>query len=168
VLALNRQDLLIVQVVGRHLALPLDAVHEIVAVPLLIAPPNSARFVEGFFDYRGAAVPVVRLDRLFDLPEERLGVYAPLVMLRTERLPLALHVARSVAITSRRFHEIRLIDSAESCQGLVSGQFLFGGHTAYLVTVEQLLLERERRTIAAHQALIASRLGQLAKPTDVA
>ena len=48
----------------------------------LFAPPGLPAGLAGFLDLRGTAVPIVRLDRLFDLPELRPGLHTPMIVLR--------------------------------------------------------------------------------------
>lgn len=66
---------------GHRLALPADAVAEIVFEPRLARPPGMPAALAGVMDWRGVLVPVVRLGRLFGLPEAP-GAFRKLVVLR--------------------------------------------------------------------------------------
>ena len=61
-------------------AVPLEEVHSIVHLPALSRPPGMPVLLEGFLNLRGKVVPVVRLDRLFELPEKGLGPYTILLV----------------------------------------------------------------------------------------
>ena len=46
----------------------------------------------GFLDLRGTAIPIVRLDRLFDLPERQPGLHTPMIVLRGVLGPIGILV----------------------------------------------------------------------------
>ena len=64
------ENLLVFHTSGLSCAFPLEAVREIVPMARLSSPPGLPSGLEGFLDLRGIAVPIVRLDRLFDLPAQ--------------------------------------------------------------------------------------------------
>src|SRR5258708_2578808 len=72
--------------------LPLDAVREILPLAQLSQPPGMPSLLAGFLNLEGIAVPVVRLSRLFELPEQTPGLYAPLLIVRAADLTVALLV----------------------------------------------------------------------------
>jgi chemotaxis signal transduction protein len=66
----HAQNLLIFHACGLDCAFPLEAVREIVPMASLVAPLGLPAAVAGFLDLRGTAIPIIRLDRLYDLPEQ--------------------------------------------------------------------------------------------------
>ena len=62
------QNVLIFHTSGLDCAFPLEAVQEIVPMATLYCPPGMPSGLAGFLDLRGTAVPIIRVDRLFDLP----------------------------------------------------------------------------------------------------
>ena len=60
---------------GLDCAFPLETVREIVPMARLSCPPGLPTGLVGFLDLRGTAIPIVRLDRLFDLPEQQAGLH---------------------------------------------------------------------------------------------
>ncbi len=76
------QNLLIFHSSGLDCAFPLEAVREIVPMAMLSSPPGLPSGLAGFLDLRGTAIPIVRLDRLFDLPEQLPGLHTPMIVLR--------------------------------------------------------------------------------------
>lgn len=73
--------LMVFSLAGTRLALPADAVAEVVLEPRLVRPPGMPAALAGVMDWRGVLVPVVRLGRLFGLPDIP-GAFRKLVVLR--------------------------------------------------------------------------------------
>src|SRR5580704_11760871 len=76
------QDLLIFHTSGLHCAFPLASVREIVPMATLYSSPGLPSALAGFLDLRGTPVPIIRLDRLFGLPEQLPGLHTPMIVLR--------------------------------------------------------------------------------------
>src|SRR5579872_2017223 len=86
------QNLLIFHVSGLDCAFPLDAVREIVPMAWLVAPLGLPPALAGFLNLRATAVPIIRLDRLFGLPEQRPGFHTPMIVLHRARGPIGIMV----------------------------------------------------------------------------
>src|SRR5271155_5749496 len=86
------QDLLVFHSSGLDCAFPLEAVREIVPMARLSTPPGLPSGLAGFLDLRGTAIPIVRLDRLFDLPEQQPGLHTPMIVLRGVLAPVGILV----------------------------------------------------------------------------
>src|SRR4051812_6590060 len=69
--------LVVFHLAGQAYALELGAVQEIVLMAALSRPPGLPSMLEGFLNLAGTAIPVVRLDRLFRLPEQMPGMFTP-------------------------------------------------------------------------------------------
>ena len=65
----STRNLLVFHLSGLNCAFPLEAVREVVPMASLSSPPGLPSGLLGFLDLRGTAIPIVRLDRLFDLRE---------------------------------------------------------------------------------------------------
>ena len=76
------RNLLIFQTSGMDCALPVESVREIVPMAMLSEPPGLPSGMAGFLNLRGVAIPIVHLDRLFNLPEQRPGLNTPMIVLR--------------------------------------------------------------------------------------
>src|SRR5438128_1451705 len=97
----EQRRLLLFHIGAQAYALPLQEVAEIVPMAELFCPPNLPTMLAGFLNLGGTAVPVLRLDRLFDQPDVTLGCYTPLVLLRNPDHRLALlveKVSRIIAV----------------------------------------------------------------------
>ena len=160
--SIDRQSLLVFTVAGRRLGLPLDDVRRVVPLPLLQPPAGAPAFVEGFFDFRGAPLAVVRIDRLLHLGEQKLGVYSPLLVLKNAEPAIALHVARVVSILKSSEFEVQPIGRDETFNACVVGRFSDRGETVYLLSTDNILLVEERAKIAAQRAMKKRRLDELA------
>ena len=86
------RNLLIFRSSGLDCAFPLEAVREIVPMARLSCPPGLPTGLVGFLDLRGTAIPIVRLDRLFDLPEQQAGLHTPMIVLRGVLGPIGILV----------------------------------------------------------------------------
>jgi purine-binding chemotaxis protein CheW len=141
------RTLLVFQVGRQACALPIEDVEELVPLPLLVQPPGLPSVLEGFFDLRGTAVPVLRLDRLFELPPQPPGLYTPLVVVRGDPGPLALMVDAAdavVAVPAEEFLPVREKNCFNDC---AEAEVMAGGRLTHLLCRERLLLEKERRCL---------------------
>jgi len=67
---------------GQLAALPLENLERITAMAELASPPGLPHLLEGILNLAGSAAPVLRLDRLLDLPEQPPGLYSMLIVLK--------------------------------------------------------------------------------------
>jgi chemotaxis signal transduction protein len=100
-------------------AFPLEAVREIVPMATLATPPGLPSGLAGFLDLRGVAIPIARLDRLFDLPEQRPGLNTPMIILRGAAVPIGVLVnyVRCIARVPPNDSSLyRMIEPSEAAQ----------------------------------------------------
>ncbi|MEX0852803.1 MAG: chemotaxis protein CheW [Bauldia sp.] len=163
---MDRTLLLAFVAAGRRLALPLNDVERVVPLPLLAVPTGAPNFIEGFFDFHGALVAVVSVGRLLGLGDERLGVYSPLLVLRGQDPPVALHVASITSILKLTAADIQPIGKDETFNACVVGRVGDRGETVYVLSTQEILLAEERAKIASQRAIKRRRLDALAgEPT---
>jgi purine-binding chemotaxis protein CheW len=153
-----RKELIIFRSSGLDLAFPLEAVREIVPFARLSAPPGMPSALAGFLDLRGTAIPIVRLDRLFDLPEQHPGLYTPLIILRGVRCPIGILVGSVRAIQS--VLSARVVDLPEDCtfQGCATAALLLDGDLIHVLSPAGLLGAEEDRLLADYTAMSQARL----------
>src|SRR5580658_9436772 len=94
------QNLLIFNLSGLGCAFPLEAVREIVPMAALSSPLGLPSGLAGFLDLRGTAIPIIRMDRLFDLSEQQPGLHTPMIILRGVAGPIGVLVESVRAIVS--------------------------------------------------------------------
>ncbi len=138
------------------------AVRRVVPLPLLEPPVGAPGFIEGFFDFGGVPAAAVRLDRLLNLGDEVLGVYSPLLILRGDDPPVALHVTSVTSILNLTSLDVQPIGRDETFNACIVGRLSDRGETVYVLSTEELLLTEERATISAHRATHKRRLAALA------
>ncbi|MBI3697471.1 MAG: chemotaxis protein CheW [Acidobacteria bacterium] len=140
--------------------LPVEQVREVVHMASLARPPGTPSLLEGFLNLRGVAVPVVRLDRLFDWAPASPSLYAPLLILRGDPYPLALLATRTLEVVSpppEAFLPVR----EETLQGCVEAEVALGERVVHLLSAPRLLLEKERKCVEQLQAAAQQRLDEL-------
>ena len=152
--------LLLFRIAGRRLALPLDTVRNVAPVPLLRRPVGAPPFVEGFLDFQGEPVAAIRPDRLLDLDEEDLGIYAPLLVLGDAARGIALHVARIDQVMRVDDIVIEPIGD-DDAQRVRDRPDRLRQRNVWLLSASRLLLDAERETVAAHAVMKRRRLDAL-------
>jgi purine-binding chemotaxis protein CheW len=157
----HTQNFLIFHSSGMDCAFPLDAVREIAPMATLSAPPGLPSALAGFLDLRGTAIPIVRLDRLFDLPEQRPGLHTPLIVLRGVLAPIGILVDSVRGIVPAP--AVRLLDLPPDAtfQGCAAGVLLIDGEPIHLLSPAALLAAHENRLLADYGAMSRARLLQL-------
>jgi purine-binding chemotaxis protein CheW len=155
------QNLLIFDSSGLYCAFPLEAVQEIVPMASLSAPFGLPSALAGFLNLRGVAIPIIRLDRLFDLPEQHPGLYTPLIVLRGVLGPigiLASYVRCVAQIPSSRFLDI---PGDGTFGGVAAGAVQLDGDLIHLLSPAALLEANEDRMLADYRAMSQARLQHL-------
>ncbi len=152
------QNLLVFHSSGLDCAFPLHAVREIVPMARLSSPPGLPSGLLGFLNLRGTAIPIVRLDRLFDLPEQKPGLYTPMIILRGVLSPIGIladSVRGIVAAPSAWFLDIPEDGTFQGC-GMAALQL--EGELIHLLSPAALLKASEDRMLADYSAMSQARL----------
>jgi purine-binding chemotaxis protein CheW len=155
------QILLIFHSNGLDCAFPLEAVREVVPMARLSCPPGMPSGLAGFLDLRGTAIPIVRLDRLFDLAEQRAGLHTPMIVLHGVLCPIGILVDSVRGIVP--VLSTRLLDIPEdrTFQGCATAALQLNGDLVYLLSGTALLKAGEDRWLADYMAMSQARLLQL-------
>ncbi len=144
-------------------AIDVDSVSEILTIPLLARPPTTPAILEGFLNLAGTAVPVLRLDRLFGLPEQPIGIYTPLIVLRASAVLAALLVDGIDEVITLSDSTFAPLDDSHSFNGCAKAVVQTGGGPLHLLSIERLLLEQERLCLQQCQSAEQLRLQRLAE-----
>ena len=152
------RNLLIFHSSGLDCAFPLEAVREIVPMARLSSPPGLPSGLLGFLDLRGTAIPIVRLDRLFSLSEQKPGLHTPMIILRGVLGPIGILVESVRGIVPER--ATRLLDLPESgtFKGCASAALQLDGELIQLLSPAALLDASEDRLLADYGARSQARL----------
>jgi purine-binding chemotaxis protein CheW len=143
---------------GLNCAFPLQAVREIVPMASLSTPPGLPSGLEGFLDLRGTAIPIVRLDRLFRLPEQQPGLYTPMIILRGVQGPIGILVDRVRGIVAMPSTQLVDIPEDRTFHGCASASVELDGELIHLLAPAALLSANEDRLLADHGAMAQARL----------
>jgi purine-binding chemotaxis protein CheW len=153
---------------GDHrFAVRLESVSEIVPMAALSHPPAMPSILEGLLNLRGTSVPVLKIAALIGTPAPRLELHTPLVIVRDGSLALALLVNRVTGIVSVPVGGLTPLAPANSFNGCVEGELsgLFA-KPIHLLSMERLLLEKERRILCEFLATEKTRLSQIGRVTS--
>jgi purine-binding chemotaxis protein CheW len=143
-----------------------EEVQEIVPMAELARPPGLPSLLEGFLNLRGSAVPILRLDRLFQLPLNNPGLYTPLVILRSIHHPTGLMVDRVTGVFSAPEEACLPVRQKHCFNDCVEAEFVLepDGGPIHVLSPERLLLHEERCRLAELQATAQQHLTDLERP----
>lgn len=158
-------DVLVFELNGSPFAIPLDAVREILPLPLLSIPPSLPSILAGFLNLGGQAIPVLNLKRLFDMPDSGSGPYSHVVVLKQTNVSLGLLVDRSAGTAAVPPESLVPVADGHSLNDCVEADARIGNQTAHVLSVERLLLKQEQARVAELQAMEQERLERLAEPS---
>lgn len=159
----EKSQLLIFHSSGLGCAFPLEAVREIVPMARLSCPPGLPSGLAGFLDLRGTAIPIIRLDRLFDLPEQVPGLHTPMIVLRGVTAPIGILVNSVKGIVETPSAGLLEIPEDRTFQGCATGAMEVDGELIHVLSPAALLAENEHRLVADYRAMSLARLAQLAE-----
>jgi len=128
---------------------------------LLAHPPGLPSILEGFLNLRGTAVPVLRLNRLFDLPATHPELYTPLIILRGLAHPLALLADKVTGTISVPPESLLPISENHSFNNCAECQIAVDNQVILLLHSERLLLEKERQCVVELQSKAQQYLSEL-------
>lgn len=157
----DRYALVVFDVGGRNCAVPAAAVREVVHYAELARPPGMPGMLEGFLNYAGEMLPVVRLDRLFGLGDRTPGLYSPMLVLRAScgRLVLLVDSVRAVSVVERG--ELLSVEDGAAFNGCLQAEVVVRGETVHVLAPERILLEQEHRRMNELRQMVDQRLAAL-------
>ena len=120
--------------------------------------PGLPSRLAGFLDLRGAAIAIVRFDRLFNLPEQLPGLHTPLIILRGVLGPIGFLVAYVRGITPVPSASLLPIPSDSTFRGCATSTLQLDGDLIHLLSPAALLEVNEGRLLADYTAISKERL----------
>lgn len=156
--------LLVFEVSDQVAALPLGDVERIVPIAQLARPPGLPSALEGVLNLGGAAVSVLRLDRLLGLPPRDPGLYSMVILLKKEAMLKGTGVAAAVLVD--RVREVLSVPEAallpigeeNSFNGCAPAAVSVPGQYIQVLSAQHLLLENEERALSEFHAMAQQRL----------
>ena len=152
------QSLLIFHSSGLGCAFPLEAVLEIVPIAQLSTPPGLPSMLAGFLDRSGAAIPILLLDKLFNLPEQPRGFNTPFIILRGVDSPVGFLVGAVRQIFSATAASFLPLPAGRLFHDCAMATVEVDGDVFHVLSPERILLKNERLALAEFQAVAQDRL----------
>jgi purine-binding chemotaxis protein CheW len=125
----------------------------------LARPPGLPSVLEGVLNLAGAAVPVIRLDRLFHLPLQRLGLYSMLIIVN------GLSAGRVAMLVNRVDEVLTIQESAllpigkeHSFNACAEAAVSIRGEVVHLLSPTRILLQKECEVLSEFQGMAQQRL----------
>ncbi len=151
--------LVLCRMADKFFALTTDRVAQIIYMARLMEPPGLPSFCPGFLNLRGKAVPVVNLAVLMQFPDVPVDLYTPLVIVKTDKIPLALLVEKVVDVITVNMEQICPLENHGVFNQCVSGTGKNNdGNTFHLLSPEQILLAREKQRMVEFKDILQTRL----------
>ncbi len=151
--------LLVFHLGGQLAAIPLAEVESIAPMAHLERPPGLPSAMEGILNLAGSAVPVWRLDRLFQLPEQPPGLYSMLILLkRIADCRTAMLVSRASEILSVPESALLPVGAKDSFNACAEAEVSVKGGTIHLLSPARILLRQEQDALTTFQTMAQRRL----------
>ncbi len=151
--------LVVLRLSNRFAALYREDVERITPMAELACPPGLPPALEGILNLGGAAIPVMRLDRLFGLPPQRVGLYSMLVILRTPgEARIAVLVDRVSEVVIAPDNEILPTSQEDSFNGCAEAVVVIRDEIVHILSLNRMLLAKEREALSQFQAMAERRL----------
>lgn len=155
----DRNRLLVFQFGDRLCAVPLDSVERITPMAELACPPGLPSALEGVLNLAGVAIPVLRIDRLFDIPARPSTLYSMLIILR---IPpddrVAIRVDRVTEVLAVPKNTFLPIESGDSFNGCAEGTVPGSAGTVHVLSPARMLLRKEQEALSEYRISAQRRL----------
>lgn len=136
-----------------------EDVDRLVPMAELACPPGLPSVLEGVLNLAGVAIPVLRLDRLFHLPAQRISLYSMLVILKTRRQAnIAILVDRASEVVRLRDSALLPVSHEDSFNGCAEGAVNAGDEMLHVLSPARLLVAKERAALEEFQMMAQQRL----------
>ncbi len=155
------QQVVLFEVTGVVCALERAVVRELLPIARLWRPPATPSTVAGILDLDGAAVPVLRLNRLLGLADrDEDDIYRHLILVdgAVPGMAAALLVDRVLDVTKPDGHVVA--PGHVSLNGCVTGEIAHRGALVHLVAVDRILMAAEQQGVAELGQAAAARLAE--------
>ncbi len=158
--ASSHPALLVFHLSDKTFALPLACIERLVPIAALAHPPGMPIALEGILNVGGEAVPTFRLDRLFGLPEQRVGLYSTLILVRDAAGRFALLVEQASYILQAGEGTLVPIAEGATWNGCVAAVVRAKDAAVHALSPAKVLLEKERQALRDFQLVSQQRMEQ--------
>ena len=140
------------EVSGMICAIPLARASSVMPMAELLRPPLMPSLLEGFLNLRGEAIAVVRLDRILRLEASEPTTDSHLLQIKTsaeiKREAFIFVVDRVHEVIALAAKQILSLGANHTFNHCVSAYAEIGQARIHLLSVDSLLLEREKRAVS--------------------
>ena len=153
------RTLLVFQLGDHNAAFPIENVERITPMAQLARPPGLPSLLEGILNLSGTAVPVLRLDRLLQLPAGSPGLYSMLIVVKgicDGRI--AMLVDRVSQIVSVPESAVLAVEKQDSFNGCAEATVALEDANVHVLSPARILLEREQKALSEFQRIAQQRL----------
>lgn len=157
----KKKRLVVFKLGGQQYAISSRNVERIIALAELERVPGAPKLLLGFLNLSGAPLPVLRLDRLFQLPESILGLWTPLIIVRCSKLRLALLVEQVTKVMVVGDETVLPLPAGHALNDCVKGIVRSEEHSVLVLSLDRLLLQQEVQIVDELQQLAQQRLLEL-------
>jgi purine-binding chemotaxis protein CheW len=155
----RHRGLLVFHLAGQIAAFPRESVERVTPMAELAHPPGLPSVLEGVLNLSGTAVPVLRIDRLLQLPPQHPGLYSMLIILRdASENRIAVLADRVSGILTVPAEELLPIGKEGSFNGCSEATVRAGEEIIHVLSPDQILLQKEREALSQFQKLAQLRL----------
>jgi len=151
------QNLLIFNSSGLNCAFPLEGVREVVPMASLSSPPGLPSGLAGFLDLRGTAIPILRMDRLLDLPEQQPGLHSPMIVLHGVLGPIGILAESVRGIERVTASQLLSIPAHGTFRGCATATLQLEGDLVHVLSPATLLEVNEARLLTDYSAMLQAR-----------
>ncbi len=144
---------------GQELALRVTCLRKVIHLPSTTSLPNGPKFLQGFLNFAGEHVPIVRLATLLKLPESSDSLYTPVVLLK--EIPLALLLFELKVLLTVNLESLSPIPPDHVLNNVLEGSFLHQDRKVHLLDPGRLLLEEEKLRLTHLRLDYEDRLARL-------
>lgn len=141
-------------------AVRVETVAEVVPIAWLARPPHMPPVVHGVLNLGGAAVPVLRCDRLLGMADERFGLDSSILIMKGGAALLGLLVGHVEGVRPASAFQVMPLADRQSFQGCLAAELEGPGGTVHLLAWERMLLEEERQRLDHFQRTVQGRLAE--------
>lgn len=126
----------------------------------LAQPPGLPAPLEGVLNVAGTAVPVLRLDRLLQLPQrQQLGLYSMLVLLKElDRGRVAILADRVREVVSLPASDLLPVGEQDCFNACSEAVVQLGERRVHVLSPARILLEKEREILSEFRTLEQQRV----------
>ena len=158
----DKPRIFLFKVADQIFGLSVGDVGEVIHMAELIAPPGRPAFLSGFVNMDGQAIAVVDLAVLLGFSAPPIQLYTPLVIMNSNKFPVALIVARVLGLEPISGQRMTPLDDASIFNRCVtSSGKTENGDAFYLLSPEKIMLTQERQLADEFQKMVQKRLDSL-------